>query len=142
VKAKHKDDAVFLAVTLVGILLVVLVVGYDIYRHPADPRFVHSATVVVSGTGHFQGDVGTAFNLYTLEGSAPLSVEVPYRRADDVSADIRLDEKATGAVEIRVGCRTVAEGAGHVLMWKVPRAWKDGLPPKSWSKCPPKRPWE
>jgi len=142
VKAKHKDDAVFLAVTLVGILVIVLVVGYDIYRHPPDPRFVHSATVVVSGTGRFQGDVGTPFNMYTVEGNAPLTVQVPYRRADSVTADIRMGEGATGAVEIRLGCRTVAEGAGHVIMWKVPRAWKDGLPPKEWSKCPPKRPWE
>ena len=132
----------FLVVTLVGILLVVLVVGYDIYQHPPDPRFVHSATVEVSGTGHFQGHVGTPFNMYAVEGRGPLTVEVPYRRADHVAADIRIDDGASGAVEIRVECRTVAAGARHVLMWKVPRAWKDGLPPKSWSKCPPKRPWE
>jgi hypothetical protein len=55
-------------VMLSSVITIVGIVGYDIYQHPADPRFVHSATVKISGTGHFQGDVGTPFNAYTVEG--------------------------------------------------------------------------
>jgi hypothetical protein len=135
-KAEQKDEAVFLAVTLVGILVVVLMVGYDIYRLPADPRVVHTATVKISGTGRFQGTLGTVSNEWAVEGRAPLTVEVPYRRIDYVSADIRMDDGSSGTAKIEVDCKPVAEGTGHVVMWKVPRAWKDGLPPKDWPKCP------
>src|SRR4051794_40652441 len=122
--------------SLVSVIFIVGIVGYDIYQHPPDPHFIHSATIKISGTGHFQGDVGTPFNEYTVEGRPPLTIEVPYRRADYVSAYVRWADGSSGTTKIQVDCRTVAERTAHVVMWKVPRSWEGGLPPKGWSKCP------
>ncbi len=122
---------------LVGII-VVATVAYDIYLHPADPETVGTATIEISGTTHFRGDVGTVANMHTIEGNGPATVEVPYRRADYVVADIEQDSgtveicaylvvgrKPSG--EVRAECTTVEEGTGTLLMWKVPRQ----VPPKA-----------
>jgi hypothetical protein len=139
VKKGFRHDLVPLAIMLVSVSVIVGIVGYDIYQTPPDPRFVHSATVKISGTGHFQGDVGKPFNAYTVEGNvrkgAPFTIEVPYRRSDYVSAYVRWADGASGMTKIQVDCRTVDERTAHVVMWKVPRSWKGGIPPKHWGKC-------
>jgi hypothetical protein len=140
VKKGFRHDLVPLAMSLVSVIFIVGIVGYDIYQHPADPHFVHSATIKISGTGHFEGDVGTSFNAHTVEGRVrqeePFTIEVPYRRSDYVSAYVRWADGSEGTTKIKVGCRTVAERTAHVLMWKAPRSWEGGIPPKDWSKCP------
>jgi hypothetical protein len=136
---------------LVGIV-VVGVVAYDIYLHPADPQAVGTATIKVSGTSHFEGDVGTVSttgsNTFAIDGRAPVTVEVPFTRADHVLADIELAKPSeAGTVEIRAECKTVAKipaseassEARTSLMWKVPRDWQEGEPPKDWPKCPKPR---
>jgi hypothetical protein len=128
------------AEALIVCIVVVGIVGYDIYQTPPEPYVVYAARVVISGTGHFQGDVGTPFNAYTVHGTvsqgSPITIEVPYRRADYVSAYVRWADGASGTTKIRVACRTVAERTAHVVMWKVPRNWEGGIPPKRFSKCP------
>jgi hypothetical protein len=118
------DDLMSFAVMLVSVSIIVGIVGYDIYQTPPDPHFVHSATVKISGTGHFQGEVGTAFNLYTVKGRPPLSIEVPYRRSDYISAYIRWADGSSGTTKIQIDCRTVDERPDHVVMWKAPRSWE------------------
>ncbi len=80
------------------------VVAYNIYLHPADPKPVGTATIKISGTDHFQGEAGTVSvtgsEMHVLEGRAPFTIEVPYRRADYVSVNV----EASGTVEIRVEC--------------------------------------
>jgi hypothetical protein len=110
---------VFTALTLFVAISVVAIVAYDIYMHPPDPNPVGTATIKISGTAHFQGDVGTVANTYTIEGRAPVTVKVPYRRADYVVADI---EQSSGTVEIRDNKgQTVQEGSNTLLMWKASR---------------------
>ena len=139
-KNGFRHDLVPLAIMLVSVIVIMGIVGYDIYQHPADPHFVHSVTVKISGTGHFQGDVGTPFNAYTVEGDvrkdSPFTIEVPYRRSDYVSAYVRWSDGASGTTKIQVDCRTVDESEHHAVGWKVPRSWEGGVPPKGWSKCP------
>jgi hypothetical protein len=109
----------FTALTFFVAISVVAIVAYDIYLHPPDPKPVGTATIEISGTGHFQGTVGTAENTYTIEGRAPVTVKVPYRRADYVVADI---EQSSGTVEIRDDeGQTVREDSNTLLMWKAPR---------------------
>jgi hypothetical protein len=111
---------VFTALTLFVAISVVAIVAYDIYRHPHDPRIAGTATIKISGTAHFQGDVGTVANTYTIEGKAPVTVKVPFRRADYVVADLEQAEPS-GTVEIRDDKgRTVQEGSNTLLMWKAP----------------------
>jgi hypothetical protein len=132
-------NAVYFVATLFVVIVFVGVVGYAIYEAPSDPHFVYSATIEISGTGHFQGDVGTTFNEYTIKGrvsqGSPITIEVPYRRADYVSAYARWADGSEGTTKIVVGCKTVAERTTHVVMWKVPRSWEEGIPPKNWLKC-------
>jgi hypothetical protein len=110
---------VFTALTFFVAISVVAIVAYDIYLHPPNPRPAGTATIKISGTAHFQGDVGTLANTYTIEGRAPVTVKVPYRRADYVVADI---EQSSGTVEIRDDKgQTVQEGSNTLLMWKAPR---------------------
>ena len=112
-------------------------VCYDIYQHPSDPnpdgRGAGTATIRITGTGRFTGEVGTVGAMHAVEGTAPFEFEVAYGRSDYVSVYARLE--GPGTAEIRVGCRTVAEGTGHSLVWKPPRSWEDGLPPEGWSRC-------
>jgi hypothetical protein len=110
----------FTALTFFVAISAVAIVAYDIYLHPPNPRPAGTATIKISGTAHFQGDVGTLANTYTIEGRAPVTVKVPYRRADYVVADI---EQSSGTVEIirdDTG-QTVQEGSNTLLMWKAPR---------------------
>jgi hypothetical protein len=122
--------------SLVSVIFIGGIVAYDIYQHPSDPHLVRSATIKISGTGHFESDVGTPFNEYTVHGRVsqgePITIDVPYRRADYVSAYVRWSDGASGVTKIRVDCRTVAERTAHVVMWKVPRSWEGGVPPKDW----------
>jgi hypothetical protein len=139
VKKGFRHDLVPLAMSLVSVIFIVAIVAYDIYQHPADPRFVHSATIEISGKGHFQGDVGTPFNAYTVEGNvsqgSPFTIEVPYRRSDYISAYVRWADGSSGTTKLQVDCRTVDESEHHAVGWKVPRNWEGGVPPKDWSKC-------
>jgi len=128
-------DRVFTALVLLSLVAVLAAVALDIYQHPADPRVVGTAAVEVSGTGRFEGTVGAGWGEYAVKGTAPLSIEVPYRRADSVSVYVHPDGGSAVTARIRVGCRTVDKGKGHVLIWKVPRSWKEGLPPEGWSRC-------
>ncbi len=137
------ETKLFTAITLIVGAVVVAAVAYDIYLHPPDPKPVATATIKVSGTSHIEGDVGTvsttnAHGTFAIEGRAPVTVEVPFGRADHVVADI---ERESGMVEIRVACKPVAkqEASGAVLMWKVPRGWDPYELPKGWPKCPKKR---
>jgi hypothetical protein len=127
-KKGFRHDLVPLAIMLVSVIFVVGIVGYDIYQTPSEPHFVYAATIVISGTGHFESDVGTPFNEYTVQGHVsqgePLAIDVPYRRADYVSANVRWAGGASGTTKIQVGCRTVAERTAHVVMWKAPRSWE------------------
>jgi hypothetical protein len=92
-------SALFTALTLVVGAVVVGVVAYDIYLHPAAPRPVGTAVIKISGTAPFRGEVGTLnrYGTHTIEGRAPVTVEVPYGRADYVSAVM---ERSSGTVEI------------------------------------------
>jgi hypothetical protein len=129
------------ALMLVVGVVVVGVVAYDIYLHPADPQAVGTATIKLSGTSRFEGDIGavstTGSNTFAIEGRAPVTVKVPFARADHVVADLG---RESGVVKIRVECKRVAKQeaseAGAALMWKVPRDWQEGEPPKDWPKCP------
>src|SRR4051794_37818203 len=68
VKKGFRHDLMPLAMSLVSVIFIGGIVGYDIYQHPSDPHLVHSATIKISGTGHFESDVGTPFNEYTVHG--------------------------------------------------------------------------
>ena len=135
------------ALMLVVGVVVVAAVAYDIYLHPAGPQAVGTATIKVSGTLHFEGDVGTVSttgsNTFAIEARAPVTLKVPFRRADHVVADIEHAKPSeAGTVAIRAECKTVAKSpagasaARTSLMWKVPREWREGEPPKDWPKCP------
>jgi len=54
------------AFALFIVIIVASVVGYDIYLHPPDPEVVGTATIKISGTSHFQGEVGTEAITHTL----------------------------------------------------------------------------
>jgi hypothetical protein len=116
----------FIATTLFCMLLVVGVVGYDIYLHPSDPSPAGVALIEVTGEGHFHGEVGTARSMQAVTGVAPFSIEVPYRRGDVIGADVSFEKQ--GAAKIRVECKTVAKGSG-MLVWKVPRGKQPECPP-------------
>jgi hypothetical protein len=136
-----RHDLMPLAVSLVTAIVFFGIVGYDIYQTPPEPFLVYAATIVISGTGHFQGDVGTPFNEYTIHGRvsqcSPITIDVPYRRADYISAYVRWSDGASGTTKIQVDCKIVApQRTAHVVMWKVPRSWEGGIPPKRFSKCP------
>jgi hypothetical protein len=131
--------------------VVVGAVAYDIYLHPAGPQAVGTATIKMSGTSHFEGNVGTVSttsdHTHTIEASVPAKVKVNFARADHVVADIEQAKPSeAGTVEIRAECTTVAKspaseaasGARTSLLWKVPREWQEGEPPKDWPKCPKK----
>jgi hypothetical protein len=106
-------------VVLVGVIVVGFI-GLDIYLHPPGPEQVETATVAILGEGRFSGIVGTDTN-YTIEATAPATVNVAYSLEDYVIADV---EQQSGTVEIRVKKRVVESGAssGHMLVWK-PRAF-------------------
>jgi uncharacterized phage protein gp47/JayE len=113
--AISSESKVFGALVLLVGAVVVGVVAYDIYLHPPGPEQVGVATIVISGEGRFNGEVGTEANLYTIEATSPATVKVPYSLADYVVADIEQD---LVWVEIRVKKKTVEKGAGNTLMWK------------------------
>jgi hypothetical protein len=118
--------ALISAQTLLVCIIVVGIVGWDIYEHPADPDPVGVAKVEISGTGHFRGDVGTGGHAYTIEGEAPATVKVPFRRADYIAAVMK---QSPGMVRIKAKHETVEEGS-DVMMWDVPRNFHP-LPLKS-----------
>ena len=126
----------------IPVVILIPIVIYDIHQTPPEPYFVYAARIEISGTGQFEGDFGTPFNAYTIHGrvsqGSPVTIDVPYRHADWVSATMRWADGASGTTKIQVGCHTVAERTGHVVMWKVPRSWEGGVPPKWWIKkyCP------
>jgi len=87
------------------------------------------------GHSPFRGEVGTLnrYGAHTIEGRAPVSVEVPYGRADYVSAEM---ERSSGTVaiclkhervkknfKIAVTCTTVEKSSDPdpLVMWKAPR---------------------
>jgi hypothetical protein len=74
-------------------------------------------------------------NQLDVRKGSPFTIEVPYRRSDYISAYVRWADGASGMTKIQVDCRTVDERTAHVVMWKVPRSWKGGIPPKHWGKC-------
>ena len=123
-------SALFTASTLLVGAVVVGVVAYDIYLHPAAPKPVGTAVIKVSGTAPFRGEVGTLnrYGTHTIEGRAPFMVEVPYGRADDVAVAM---ERSSGTVEIclprilkrKNTCKTVEKTSENdaILMWKAPR---------------------
>jgi hypothetical protein len=139
---KWYERHISLVLMLFVLLAVVPPVIYDIYQTPPDPHFVYAARIKISGTGQFESDVGTPSNEYTIHGKVsqgdPITIDVPYRRADWVSANMRWADGASGTTKIRVGCHTVAKRTAHVVMWKVPKSWADGMPPTWWVKkwCP------
>ena len=59
-------------------VVVIGVVGYDIYANPPDPKPVGTAEIEVSGTAHFRGRFGIAEETYAVEGVAPATIRVPY----------------------------------------------------------------
>jgi hypothetical protein len=105
---------------LVGVSIVSLV-GYDIYSHPSDAKSIDAATIQVGGESHFRGEFGTLDNLVTIEGQAPVTVEVPFSVADHVVVDM---EHHTGTVEIRIKGKTVEESSSGLVMWKAPRDYQ------------------
>jgi hypothetical protein len=111
-------------VVLIGVVVIVAI-SLDIYLHPPDPRQVGTATVEISGTTRFRGEVGTAGDTLIIEGKAPVSVEVPFARADFVVAQM---EESPGdlspTLKIRVKDRTVAKSSGGLVSWDVPRDFK------------------
>jgi hypothetical protein len=129
-KSNARLTKLFTALTLLVGVFVVGVVAYNIYLHPAAPRPVGTAIIKISGTALFSGEVGTLnrYGTHTIKGTAPVRVEVPYGRADYVSANM---ERSSGAVEICVkpetrqkdGCKTVAKSSESdaLVMWKAPR---------------------
>ena len=75
----------------------------------------------ISGTARFRGEVGTAGDTLIIEGKAPVSVEVPFARADYVVAQI---EESPGTLKIRVKDETVARSSGSLVAWDVPRDYR------------------
>ena len=126
-KSNARLSKLFTALTLVVGAVVVGVVAYDIYLHPAAPKPVGTAVIKISGTAPFRGEVGTLnrYGTHAIEGRAPVTVEVPYGRADYVAATM---ERSSGTVEICLKrnntCKTVEKSSANnsSLMWKAPRA--------------------
>jgi hypothetical protein len=127
--------ALFTALTLLVGAVVVGVVAYDIYVHPAAPKPVGTAVIKISGTAPFSGEVGTLnrYGMHTIEGEASATVEVPYGRADYVVANM---QRSSGTVEICLQrekvkrnfdvvrtCKTVEKSSESdaLVMWKAPR---------------------
>jgi hypothetical protein len=125
----------FTGLTILVGIVVVGVVAYDIYLHPAAPKPVGTAVIKISGTAPFRGEVGTLnrYGTHTIEGRAPVTLEGPYGRADYVSAVM---ERSSGTVEICVerervrenpksddACKTVVKSSESdaLVMWKAPR---------------------
>jgi len=125
---------VFTGLTLSEGVFVVAIVAYNIYRHPADPVPVGTATNVVAGTPgvRFWGTVGILEDEHALEGETPITFEVPFRRADYVMATVHKKEDrpnpGTLKAKIRVDDETVGEeqtapaGGDVMLVWQAPRA--------------------
>lgn len=124
-------SVLFSAITLLVGTAIVSIVAYDIYAHPAAPRPVGTAVIKISGTAPFRGEVGTLnrYGTHIIEGRAPVSVEVPYGRADDVAAAM---EESSGTIEICLPqpqiqrkdvCKTVEKSSDPdaLVMWKAPR---------------------
>jgi hypothetical protein len=135
-KSNARLTKLFTALTLLVGAVVVGVVAYDIYLHPAAAKPVGTAAIKISGTAPFRGEVGTLhrYGTHTIEGRAPFTVEVPYGRADYVTANM---ERSSGTVEIClkrervkknfktvVTCETVEKSSESdaLVMWKAPRA--------------------
>ncbi len=124
----------FTGLTLLVGIAVLGTVGYAIYQQPTNPEPLGSATVEISGTldTRFLGTVGTLTDERTVRGATPLSLEVPYKQADYVVAN--LQQQGAGALRVRIRARreivdegqTDASGDRVVLMWQVPRAEKKG----------------
>ena len=91
--------------------------------------------MVVTGTSHVQGRIGTDSAMQSVEGTAPFEARVPFAVGDYVSADVMTEG---GTAKIRVACKTVDEGTGHLLIWRVTRGWDPGDLPKGWPACPTK----
>jgi hypothetical protein len=113
--------AIITAITLLVGIVVVAIAGYEIYRHPAEPKELGTGTIKISGTARFRGEIGTYYGeTHTIEGRAPLTVVLPYKQGDYVSADI--NSPGTLKVEIRVKDRSVEEERGEdvFLLWEAP----------------------
>ena len=96
-------------------------VALDIYLHPPGPKQVGTATVQILGTARFRGEVGISGDTLTIEAKAPVSVEVPFARADYVVAQM---EDPPGTLKIRVKDETVARSSGSLVAWDVPRDYR------------------
>ena len=55
------DQKVITAIVLLVGILVLVGIGYDIYRFPADPEELGAATIKIKGTAPFKGEVGTYY---------------------------------------------------------------------------------
>jgi hypothetical protein len=107
-------------VLFVGII-VVSVVGYDIYMHPPDPETVGTAIIEITGEGAFRGSLGTIRDEHAIHATAPVTLSVDFRRADYVFADVgdSQDIEATIGVKRNETIEIVEKGTG-IVMWKVP----------------------
>ena len=128
-------STLFTAATLLVGVAIVGIVAYDIYLHPAAPKPVGTAVIKISGTAPFRGDVGTLnrYGTHTIEGRAPVTLEVPYGRADYVSAVMERSsgtvaiclkhERVTKTFKIVIICTTVEKSSDPdpLVMWKAPR---------------------
>jgi hypothetical protein len=115
------EARLFTAITVLIGVIVLAVAGYEIYRHPAEPRLLGTATIKIKGTGQFRGEIGTYYGeTHIIEGRAPVTVELPYRQADYISANI--DGPGTLKADIWVEERIVEEeGCEDVLLfWEAP----------------------
>jgi hypothetical protein len=124
----------FTVLTLLVGIFTVGTVGYAIYRQPANPQPLDSATVEVVGDVHttFSGTVGTLTDERTVSGASQLSLEVPYKQADYVVATIEQQGPGKLRVRIRAQQEIVDEGQANgtgdrvALMWQAPRAENNG----------------
>ena len=115
------DQKVITAIVLLVGILVLVGIGYDIYRFPADPEELGAATIKIKGTASFEGEVGTYYGeTHAYKGKAPATVRLPYRQSDHVSVD--LNSAGTLDVEIRLKDRIVERGQGRsvFLYWEAP----------------------
>ncbi|HEX2097689.1 MAG TPA: hypothetical protein VHF46_01345 [Rubrobacteraceae bacterium] len=121
VQGMEADQKVFSAIVLLVGILVLVGIGYDIYRFPADPEELGTATIKIKGTSPFQGEVGTYYGeTHTYKGKAPVTVRFPYRQSDHISVDV--NSAGTLDVEIRLKDRIVEKGQGRniFLFWEAP----------------------
>jgi hypothetical protein len=125
----------FTGLTLLVGIAVLGTVGYAIYRQPANPQPLGTATVEVTGGTSgtlFSGTLGTLYDERDIRGATPLRLEVPYRQAEYVVAN--LQQQGSGALRVRIRAQreivdegqTDASGDRVVLMWQAPRAEKKG----------------